>query len=111
MSEDMITKIYNHRESDLDERIKVALDLTEDFVNNHAHGVDDTFMARLREHFSEAEVVELTIAVGIWDSVHKFNNVFDVQPPVEEGLFTTEPPDVPEAMRQHIKEPGNKFED
>jgi hypothetical protein len=54
-------------------------------------------------------VVELTIAIGIWDSVHKFNNVFDVHPPVEDGEFTVDPPDVPEAMRQHILEPGNKY--
>jgi hypothetical protein len=40
--------------------------------------VDDEFMARLKEHFSDEEVVELTIAIGIWDWVHKFNNVFDV---------------------------------
>ena len=109
MTEDMIEQIQDHRNSDLDERMKLALDLTEDFVMNHAHRVDDKFMTRLRECFSEAEVVELTIAIGIWDSVHKFNNVFDVQPPVEEGLFTVAPPDVPEAMRGHILEPGNKY--
>lgn len=110
MSEDMITQMLNHRESDLSDRIKIALDLTEDFVGNHAHGVDDEFMARLKEHFTEAEVVELTIAIGIWDSVHKFNNVFDVHPPVEDGLFTTEPPDVPPDMKQHVIDPGNKFD-
>ena len=92
-----------------DERIKLALDLTEDFIGNHAHGIDDEFMDRLKVHFSEAEIVELTIGIGIWDSVHKFNNVFDVHPPVEEGLFTTDPPDVPAAMREHVKQPGNKY--
>ena len=109
MSEEMINMMLDHRSSGLEERIKVALDLTEDFVGNHAHGVDDEFMDRLRVHFSEAEIVELTVAIGIWDSVHKFNNVFDVHPPVEKGLFTTDPPDVPAAMKEHIKEPGNKY--
>jgi alkylhydroperoxidase family enzyme len=102
MDEDMVVKMLDHRSSDLDERTKVALDLTEDFVMNHAHGVDDEFMKRLREHFTEEQVVELTIAVGIWDSIHKFNNVFDVDPPVSDGLFTVEPPDVPPDMRQHV---------
>ena len=102
MDEDMVAKMLDHRSSDLDERTKVALDLTEDFVMNHAHGIDDDFMKRLREHFSEEQVVELTIAVGIWDSIHKFNNVFDVDPPVSDGLFTVEPPDVPHDMRQHV---------
>ena len=105
----MISQMLDHRNSDLDGRLKVALDLTEDFVMNHAHRVDDTFMARLREYFSEEEVVELTVAIGIWDSVHKFNNVFDVHPPVEDGLFTVDPPDVPEAMKSHIHQPGNKY--
>lgn len=109
MSEQMINDMLNHRESNLDERIKLALDLTEDFVSNHAHGIDDEFMARLKEYFSEAEIVELTVGIGIWDSVHKFNNVFDVLPPVESGLFTTDPPDVPAAMREHVKQPGNKY--
>ena len=93
----------------LDDRIKAALDLTEDFILNHARGIDDEWMARLKEHFTDQEVVELTIAIGTWDSVHKFNNVFDVHPPVAEGTFTTDPPDVPEAMRQHVIDPGNKY--
>ena len=103
MDEAMVSKMLDHRNSDLDERTKVALDLTEDFVMNHARGVDDDFMKRLREHFSEEQIVELTVAIGIWDSVHKFNNVFDVAPPVAEGQFTTEPPDVPPDMRQHVR--------
>ena len=93
MDEDMVAKMLDHRSSDLDERTKAALDLTEDFVMNHAHGIDDGFMKRLREHFSEEQVVELAVAIGIWDSIHKFNNVFDVDPPVSEGQFTVEPPD------------------
>ncbi len=93
----------------MDERLKVALDLTEDFVSNHARGVNDEFMGRLREHYSEAEVVELTVAIGIWDSIHKFNNVFDVPAAVEEGLFIVDPPDVPADMRDLVMDPGNKY--
>ena len=109
MTEEMIVSMLDHRNSDLDERTKAALDLTEDFINNHARGVDDPFMDRLKEHFSEDEVVELTIAIGIWDSVHKFNNVFDIDPPVAEGTFQVNLPDVPEDMREHISNPGNKY--
>lgn len=102
MDEDMVARMLDHRNSDLDARTKIALDLTEDFVLSHARGVDDGFMARLKTHFREDQIVELTIAIGIWDSVHKFNNVFDVDPPVSEGLFTTEPPDVPDGMHRHL---------
>ena len=110
MTEDVISKMLDHRNSDLDDRIKAALDLTEDFVTNHAHGVDEDFMSRLKEHYSDEELVELTVAIGIWDSIHKFNNVFDIHPPVEDGQFTVDPPDVPDGMHQHIIEPGNKYE-
>ena len=109
MSEEMIVQMLDHRDSDLDERTKVALDLAEDFINNHARGVDDAFMDRLKQHFSEEQIVELTIGIGIWDSVHKFNNVFDIDPPVEEGTFQVGLPDVPEEMRSHISDPGNKY--
>ena len=103
----MIAEMLDHRASNLDERTKAALDLAEDFILNHAHGVDDAHMARLKAHFSEEEIVELTIAIGIWDSVHKFNNVFDIDPPTsgEGELFETGLPDVPADMRQHLSDP------
>ena len=78
MTEEMIVQMLDHQNSDLDDRLKVVMDLTEDFINNHAQGVNDELMDRLKGHFSEEQVVELTIAIGIWDSVHKFNNVFDL---------------------------------
>jgi alkylhydroperoxidase family enzyme len=109
MTEEMIVDMLDHKDSNLDERTKAALDLTEDFIKNHARGVDDTFMDRLKEHFSEDQIVELTIAIGIWDSVHKFNNVFDIDPPVEDGIFQVDPPDVPEDMHSLIMDPGNKY--
>ena len=105
----MILGMLDHQNSDLDDRTKIALDLTEDFVLNHARGVDDAFMDRLKEHFTEEQVVELTIGIGIWDSVHKFNAVFDVDPPVEGELFETGLPDVPEDLLVHVENPGNKY--
>ena len=110
MTEEMILQMLDHRNSDLDERTKIALDLAVDFIENHAKGVDDAMMARLKEHFSEEQIVELTIAIGIWDSVHKFNNVFDIQPPVSgDELFETDTADVPDDMRMHVSDPGNKY--
>ncbi len=108
MDEEMIEKMLDYRNSDLPERTKAALSLAEDFILNHANNVDDAFMDRLKEHFTEDQVVELTIGIGIWDAVHKFNNVFDVPPPVDEGLFIVGLPDVPEDMRQHVTDAGNE---
>ncbi len=106
MDEEMIEKALDFRNSDLPDRTKVALELAEDFILNHANNVDDALMDRLKEHFTEDQVVELTIGIGIWDSVHKFNNVFDVPPPVAEGLFTVGLPDVPEDMRHLVTYEG-----
>ena len=103
----MVLKMLDHRNSDLDERTKVALDLAEDFVLNHADNIDDAFMDRMKEHFSEGQIVELTIALGTWDWVHKFNKVFDVDPPVTDGLFIVGLPDVPPEMRQHLVDGGS----
>ena len=108
MTEEMIVQMLDHRNSDMDDRLLSAMDLTEDFINNHAQGVGDVLMDRLKKHFSEEQIVELTIAVGIWDPVHKFNNVFDIDPPVTGDLFETELPDVPQDMLQHVSNPGPK---
>ena len=106
MDEEMIQQALDFRNSDLPDRTKVALELAEDFILNHANNVDDAFMDRLKEHFSEDQIVELTIGIGIWDSVHKFNNVFDVPPPVEDGLFIVGLPDVPEDMAHLVTHIG-----
>ncbi len=114
MTEEMIQQALDFRNSDLPERTKVALELAEDFILNHANNVDDAFMDRLKEHFTEDQIVELTIGIGIWDSVHKFNNVFDVPPPVEDGLFVLErladaPPDM-QHLITHLDGDGNPMD-
>ena len=114
MTEEMIQQALDFRNSDLPDYIKIALELAEDFILNHANNVDDAFMDRLKEFFSEDQIVELTIGIGIWDAVHKFNNVFDVPPPVEDGLFVLERlADVPEDMRHlvtHLDGEGNPMD-
>ena len=104
MTEEMVVQMLDHRNSDLDDRIKVALDLTEDYVLNHGKGVDDTFMDRLKEHFSEEQIVEMVIFLGLMEGVHKFNTIFDVDPPDEltDGKYIVGLPDVPEDMRQFV---------
>ena len=38
------------------------------------------------------------------------DRALDVHPPVTDGQFTTDPPDVPAAMLQHVMDPGNKHD-
>ena len=114
MTEEMIQQALDFRNSDLPDYIKIALELAEDFILNHANNVDDAFMDRLKEYYTEDQIVEITIGIGIWDAVHKFNNVFDVPPPVEDGLFILERlADAPEDMQHlitHLDGDGNPMD-
>lgn len=104
MTEEMVLQMLDHRDSDLDDRTKIALDLTEDYVLNHGRGIDDAFMDRMKKYFSEEQIVELVIFMGLMEGVHKFNTIFDVDPPelLADGTHIVGLPDVPEDMRQFV---------
>ena len=46
-------------------RERLAIDYAERFALDH-HSLDDAYYARMREHFSDAEVLDLTVCVGGW---------------------------------------------
>lgn len=56
----------------LNDREALALQLAERMALD-PHTVDDAFFARLKEHFSEDEVVELVFACSIFNWGNKFN--------------------------------------
>jgi AhpD family alkylhydroperoxidase len=50
--------------------------------------VSDELFARLREHFDEAQIVELTAAIAIENMRSRFNNALDIAPAgFSEGLY------------------------
>ena len=54
--------------------------------------VPDELFARLREHFDEAQIVELTAAIAIENFRSRFNNALDVAPAgFSEGLYCPVP--------------------
>jgi alkylhydroperoxidase family enzyme len=59
----------------LADRPRLAAEFAERYVNDH-HGIDDAFFARLREHFSEAELVELAMCIGSWVAFGRLNRIF-----------------------------------
>ena len=61
------------------EREKAALQLTEEIVADDRE-VSDACFARVREHFSESEVLELVFAVGYQIFASKFAKAFRVAP-------------------------------
>jgi len=59
---------------DLDDRARLAAEYAERYALDH-HGLDDEFWARMRQHYSDAEIVELTMSIGSWLSFGGLNRV------------------------------------
>jgi alkylhydroperoxidase family enzyme len=60
--------------SDLDDRARLAAEYAERYALDH-HGLDDDFWARMKAHYSDAEIVELTMCLGSWLSFGRLNRV------------------------------------
>ena len=61
------------------EREKVAIHLAETMARN-AHDYSDEAFARLREFFSEREVVELVCAIGLFHYFNRANDLLRMEP-------------------------------
>lgn len=59
------------------EREALAAEFAERFAADHL-SMDDAFWARLRAAFTDAEIVELGLCVGMWVSQGRLNRVLDV---------------------------------
>ena len=60
--------------ADLDERAKLAAEYAERYALDH-HGLDDEFWSRMKQHYSDAEIVELSMCLGSWLSFGRLNRV------------------------------------
>jgi alkylhydroperoxidase family enzyme len=47
------------------DREQLAIEYAEKFATDH-HACNDKFFARMRSHFSDAEVLDLTVCIGGW---------------------------------------------
>ena len=103
MDEETVRQIHDFENSDLPERSKLALRFTEAWILHAGRTIDAPFMAELRAHFSDREIVELAKYVEYYEGAHKFNFIFDVDPPAE-GIyaFTKIPP--PKRLRSQFEE-------
>ena len=54
--------------------VEYAIQVTDDF-----HRVRDTMFGRLREHFSEPEIVELTWRIALCGAFNRFNDVLQLE--------------------------------
>ncbi len=58
-----------------DDRARLAAEYAERYALDH-HGLDEEFWSRMAEHYSQAEVVELTMSIGAWLAFGRLNRVF-----------------------------------
>ena len=77
---EQLADLPRYRESGhFDERERLVLDLATGMSETPVR-VDDELFARLRDHFDEAQIVELTAAIA-WENYRaRFNWTFDVEP-------------------------------
>ncbi len=58
---------------------KIALQLAEQMTRNEG-AISDEEMARLREHYSEGEIIELMASIGLFNYFNRFNNLLGMEP-------------------------------
>lgn len=62
------------RTTALDERARLAAEYAERYTLDH-HGLDDGFWTRMRAHYSDREIAELTMCLGSWIAFGRLNHV------------------------------------
>ncbi|MEU2255337.1 carboxymuconolactone decarboxylase family protein [Nocardia xishanensis] len=57
-----------------DDRTRLAAEYAERYATDH-HNLDDEFWARMKAHYSQTEIVELSMSIGSWLAFGRLNHV------------------------------------
>jgi alkylhydroperoxidase family enzyme len=57
-----------------DDRTRLAAEYAERYALDH-HGLDEDFWTRMTAHYSQAEIVELSMSIGCWLAFGRLNHV------------------------------------
>ncbi len=60
--------------NDFDDRTRLAAEYAERFALDH-HGLDDAFWQRMKAHYDDREIAELSMCLGSWISFGRLNRV------------------------------------
>jgi AhpD family alkylhydroperoxidase len=92
VTEEQLRDFHNYRTSPLfSDEERVVMEYAEELTKEQVQVPEELF-ARLRDHFDEAQIVELTAAIAIENFRARFNNALDVEPAgFSEGLFCPVP--------------------
>ncbi|MDX8029225.1 carboxymuconolactone decarboxylase family protein [Lentzea sp. BCCO 10_0856] len=76
VEDDFIDAVTQWRTTDaFDDRARLAAEYAERYALDH-HGLDEEFWSRMTEHYSQVEIVELTMSIGAWLVFGRLNRVF-----------------------------------
>ena len=81
-----------------DDRTRLAAEYAERYAIDH-HNLDDEFWKRMFEHYSQAEVVELSMAIGSWLAFGRLNHVLGVDTACTLSVRDSDPSTGPGAPR------------
>ena len=74
-----MSKLADYESSDLPERTKAALRLA-DKLSGDDRAVDAAFMAALREHFTDGEILDLGMTIAFASGWQRFIEAFGIVP-------------------------------
>ena len=78
-TEDLVAKLADYEESDLPARTKAALRLA-DTLSGERPAVEADFMATLREHFSDDQILDLGMTIAFASGWQRFIEAFGIVP-------------------------------
>jgi alkylhydroperoxidase family enzyme len=78
-TEDLVSKLADYGSSDLRERTKAALRLA-DTLSSDRPSVDAAFMAALREHFTDEQILDLGMTIAFASGWQRFIEAFGIVP-------------------------------
>lgn len=83
MTEEYLGELLQFRASSLfDAPTKAALTLAEYMTDHPEREVTDAVFEGLKEHFDEAEILELGAMIGLFHYTNRFNNAFGIEPTI-----------------------------
>ena len=76
VEDDFVDAVTQWRTTDaFDDRARLAAEYAERYALDH-HGLDEEFWSRMTAHYSQVEIVELTMSIGAWLVFGRLNRVF-----------------------------------
>ena len=78
-TEDLVAKLADFEASDLPERTKTALRLA-DKLSGDYRSVDADFMAELRRHFTDDQILDLGMTIAFASGWQRFIEAFQIVP-------------------------------